>query len=104
MPSGRAQYVIDSRQTISYIGHCRKRKAVVVAIRGTMSMADVVTDAVVHPEGIDDWLPPKLSKVSNFFLDKEVDACDATSCIAMSVCHWVVSKDPVDFQSRTKCL
>lgn len=34
-----------------------------VAIRGTMSMADVVTDAVVHPEGIDDWLPPAFSEV-----------------------------------------
>jgi len=42
---------------------CRKREAVVVAIRGTMSMADVVTDAVVHPEGIDDWLPPAFSEV-----------------------------------------
>jgi hypothetical protein len=40
----------------------RKRKAVVVAIRGTMSLADIVTDAVVHPEGIDDWLPPAFSK------------------------------------------
>jgi hypothetical protein len=57
----------------------------VVAIRGTMSMADVVTDAVVHPEGIDDWLPPKLSKVSINFLDKEVGACEATSCIG-NVC------------------
>ncbi len=41
----------------------RKRKAVVVSIRGTMSLADIVTDAVVHPEGIDDWLPPVFSKV-----------------------------------------
>ena len=30
----------------------------VVAIRGTSSLADLVTDAVVHPEAIDDWLPP----------------------------------------------
>lgn len=50
-------------QACSWAAYCRKRKSVVVAIRGTMSMADVVTDAVVHPEGIDDWLPPALSKV-----------------------------------------
>lgn len=36
----------------------RKRRTVVVAIRGTSSLADLVTDAVVHPEAIDDWLPP----------------------------------------------
>ena len=36
----------------------RKRRTVVVAIRGTSSLADMVTDAVVHPEAIDDWLPP----------------------------------------------
>ena len=29
----------------------------IVAIRGTSSLADLVTDAVVHPEAIDDWLP-----------------------------------------------
>lgn len=45
--------------------HGRERKAVVVAIRGTMSIADVVTDAVVHPEDINDWLPPKFSRVRN---------------------------------------
>ena len=42
---------------------CRKRKAVVLALRGTMSMADIVTDAVAHPEQIDDWLPPHFAKV-----------------------------------------
>ena len=42
---------------------CRKRKAVVLALRGTMSMADIVTDAVAHPEEIDDWLPPHFAKV-----------------------------------------
>lgn len=46
-----------------------------------MSMADVVTDAVVHPEGIDDWLPPKLSKVHFFPWDEGVDTCYATSCM-----------------------
>jgi hypothetical protein len=34
----------------------------VVAIRGTSSLADLVTDAVVHPEAIDDWLPPAQAK------------------------------------------
>ena len=42
---------------------CRKRKAVVLALRGTMSMADIVTDAVAHPEQIDNWLPPHFAKV-----------------------------------------
>ena len=44
---------------------CRRRKAVVLALRGTMSMADIVTDAVAHPEQIDDWLPPTFAKVGN---------------------------------------
>ena len=35
----------------------------VLALRGTMSMADIVTDAVAHPEQIDDWLPPRFAKV-----------------------------------------
>lgn len=29
----------------------------VVAIRGTQSIADLVTDAVVHPEPMDSWVP-----------------------------------------------
>jgi hypothetical protein len=57
----------------------RERKAVVVAIRGTMSIADVVTDAVVHPEDINDWLPPKFSRVrcmsSAQFCHKPSAAC-----------------------------
>lgn len=35
----------------------------VLALRGTMSMADIVTDAVAHPEQIDDWLPPRFARV-----------------------------------------
>ncbi|KAK9811146.1 hypothetical protein WJX73_006499 [Symbiochloris irregularis] len=35
----------------------RDRKAVVLAIRGTSSLADVVTDAVVRPAPMQDWLP-----------------------------------------------
>lgn len=42
---------------------CRKTKTVVVAIRGTMSLADLVTDAVVHPEPLTSWLPTATRKV-----------------------------------------
>ena len=35
----------------------------VLAIRGTSSVADLVTDAVMHPEPIGDWLPAEYSKV-----------------------------------------
>ena len=35
----------------------REKKKVVVAIRGTQSIADLVTDAVVHPEPMDSWVP-----------------------------------------------
>lgn len=46
-----------------YFCSCRDRKTVVVAIRGTMSMADLVTDAVVHPEALAGWLPKATRKV-----------------------------------------
>ncbi len=36
---------------------CREKKSVVVAIRGTQSIADLVTDAVVHPESMESWVP-----------------------------------------------
>ena len=55
----------------------RHRKAVVLALRGRMSMADVVTDAVVHPEPIDDWLPPKFSQVGDL---------TSLACWGISVC------------------
>lgn len=42
---------------------CRERKAVVLAIRGTSSLADVVTDAVVRPAPVDDWLPEQYKSV-----------------------------------------
>ena len=35
----------------------REKKSVVVAIRGTQSIADLVTDAVVHPEPMESWVP-----------------------------------------------
>jgi hypothetical protein len=30
---------------------------------GTISAADLVTDAVVHPEPLDDWLPDSIKRV-----------------------------------------
>ena len=35
--------------------------AVVIAVRGTIGVADLVTDAVVYPEQINDWLPPEVA-------------------------------------------
>jgi hypothetical protein len=47
----------------------RDTKTVVVAIRGTMSLADLVTDAVVHPESLAAWMPTATRKVPfPFFL------------------------------------
>ncbi|KAK9829311.1 hypothetical protein WJX72_005111 [[Myrmecia] bisecta] len=40
----------------------RPTRTVVVAIRGTVSIADLVTDAVVHPECINSWLPKGFRK------------------------------------------
>lgn len=45
---------------------CREKKSVVVAIRGTQSIADLVTDAVVHPESMESWVP---QVVFNSFYD-----------------------------------
>lgn len=39
-----------------------KEQAVVIALRGTISVADLVTDAVVYPEVIDDWIPESIRK------------------------------------------
>lgn len=41
----------------------RKTTSVVVAIRGTMSFADLATDAMALPETIWDWLPDSLREV-----------------------------------------
>ncbi|KAK9831061.1 hypothetical protein WJX74_001575 [Apatococcus lobatus] len=35
----------------------RVKKKIVLGIRGTSSLADIITDAVVHPDNIDDWVP-----------------------------------------------
>jgi hypothetical protein len=40
-------------------------KAVVLALRGTIGITDLVTDAVVHPENIDDWLPDEVAEKLN---------------------------------------
>ena len=37
-------------------------RAVVISLRGTIGIADLVTDAVVHPEKIDDWLPSEVAE------------------------------------------
>lgn len=37
-------------------------RAVVISIRGTIGITDLVTDAVVHPEKIDDWLPCEVAE------------------------------------------
>lgn len=36
----------------------RKRREVVLAVRGTVSLADAITDIVVAPEAVDNWIPP----------------------------------------------
>ncbi|KAL4421634.1 hypothetical protein ABPG75_010925 [Micractinium tetrahymenae] len=38
------------------------KHAVVVAIRGTISAADIVTDAIVYPEPLDSFLPPDIKE------------------------------------------
>ena len=48
-------FVISRAVDITF---CREKKKVVVAIRGTQSIADLVTDAVVHPEPMESWVPP----------------------------------------------
>jgi uncharacterized membrane protein YgcG len=37
-------------------------RAVVIALRGTIGITDLVTDAVVHPDQIDDWLPNEVAE------------------------------------------
>jgi len=37
-------------------------RAVVIALRGTIGITDLVTDAVVHPDKIDDWLPSEIAE------------------------------------------
>ena len=41
----------------------RPHRQVVLAIRGTSSVADLVTDAVMHPEHIGEWLPSEFRSV-----------------------------------------
>ncbi len=79
--------------------YCRKRKAVVVAIRGTMSMADVVTDAVVHPEGIDDWLPPALSKVHWLCAALSMLPCDSLLSFSLVASGYCMPLQAIGIQS-----
>ena len=46
-----------------FIALDREHEAVVVAFRGTYSMADVFTDAVALPQPADAWLSPGLRQV-----------------------------------------
>lgn len=39
------------------------KKKIVLGIRGTSSLADIITDAVVHPDNIDDWVPKDFKQV-----------------------------------------
>ena len=38
-------------------------RSVVVAVRGTATMEDVVTDSVAQPDTLQDWLPEDIHKV-----------------------------------------
>ena len=38
-------------------------KSIVVAVRGTMSVADMATDLLADPEPMEDWLPDSMSQV-----------------------------------------
>lgn len=72
---------------------CRKRKAVVLALRGTMSMADIVTDAVAHPEQIDDWLPPHFAKVCWF--SRAVFLCPPRRMRTSSLCGYILRRSGI---------
>lgn len=37
-----------------------------MAVRGTATMEDVVTDSVAQPEALHDWLPEDIHKVLSF--------------------------------------
>ena len=38
-------------------------KSIVVAVRGTMSVADMATDLLADPAPMDDWLPDSMTQV-----------------------------------------
>eukprot|EP00891_Asterochloris_glomerata_P004182 jgi/Astpho2/4182/Aster-x1205 len=42
----------------------RKLKKIILALRGTMTVADLVTDAVCHPEPLDSWLPDEVVELN----------------------------------------
>ena len=41
----------------------RPTKSIVVAIRGTVSVADLATDMLADPEPMEEWLPDTMSQV-----------------------------------------
>ena len=42
----------------------RPTKSIVVAIRGTVSVADLATDMLADPEPMEEWLPDTMTQVS----------------------------------------
>ncbi|BDA42994.1 probable nuclear valosin-containing protein-like at C-terminar half [Coccomyxa sp. Obi] len=54
----------------------RRSRSVVVAVRGTWSMADCVTDIIALPKSADQWLPPSLQQKQK---DGELDGVYAHS-------------------------
>ena len=41
----------------------RPTKSIVVAIRGTVSVADLATDMLADPEPMEEWLPDTMTEV-----------------------------------------
>ena len=57
--------------------------AVVVAVRGTISVNDVVTDFLATPEALDGWLPAGFLQVRRVYCTTDVEAV-AWHCVWMS--------------------
>ena len=62
----------------------------VVAIRGTVSLADLVTDAVVHPEPLHDWLSAATRKVT----PPSVARASTTLTVSVRLCVERLRSDP----------
>ena len=42
----------------------RPTKSIVMAIRGTSSIADLATDMLAEPESLEEWLPDTMTEVA----------------------------------------
>ena len=62
-PQARVAPALMILQRCSASSRCRCR-SVVVGVRGTATMEDIVTDSVAQPEPLQDWLPEDIHKVS----------------------------------------